>query len=298
MTADRTADPFGTRLAEAVATRGPLCVGIDPHPNALTDWGLDVGVAGLERVARTLVEAVAGEVAVVKPQSAFYEAYGSAGIAVLERVLADAQALGALVLLDVKRGDIGSTMEAYASAYLADGSPLAADAITLSPYLGLGALAPAFELAESTGRGLFVLALTSNADGALVQRADSGGRSVAQRMVDEVGARNRAAGVTSDGVGARGLGSYGLVIGATHAHLDLDLTELCGPVLVPGLGHQGGTPEQIGSAFGAGRYLVLPSSSREIMAAGPDVAAIRKQAQQANAALRSLFSLRDAPFTA
>src|SRR5437764_1658433 len=125
--------PFGTRLAEAMAARGSLCVGIDPHPGLLADWGLPVDAKGLERFALTAVEAVAGEVPVIKPQSAFFEAYGSAGIAVLERTIDEARQAGALVLLDVKRGDVGSTMAAYAAAYLAAGAPLAADAITVSP---------------------------------------------------------------------------------------------------------------------------------------------------------------------
>ena len=161
---------FGTRLTEAVRLRGPLCVGIDPHPALLLEWGLPVSLAGVQRFALTTIDALGGEVAVIKPQSAFFEAYGSRGIAVLERVLAAAKEAGALTLLDVKRGDIGSTMSAYAQAYLSDDSALAADAITLSPYLGFGSLRPAFELAASTGRGVFVLALTSNP--ALVWRAD------------------------------------------------------------------------------------------------------------------------------
>jgi len=139
------------------------------------------------------MEAFAGEVALVKPQSAFFERHGSAGIAVLERVLADAREAGTLVLLDVKRGDIGSTMGGYADAYLTDGSPLAADAVTLSPYLGFGSLDPALTRAASTGRGVFVLARTSNPDGAVVQLAERDGRAVAQAMVDAVAARNAGA---------------------------------------------------------------------------------------------------------
>ena len=115
--------PFGTRLADAIETRGRFCVGIDPHAALLHHWGLDDDVAGLERFALTVVEAVAPVVGVVKPQSAFYERFGSKGIAVLERVIADSRAAGALVLLDVKRGDIGSTSQAYADAYLDPASP-------------------------------------------------------------------------------------------------------------------------------------------------------------------------------
>ena len=148
-------DPYGVRLAAATARRGPLCVGIDPHPGLLRAWDLPVDVGGLERFARGTVAALGAEVAVFKPQSAFFEAYGSRGVAVLEATLVDIAAAGALSLCDAKRGDIGSTMDAYAAAYLSDGSPLAADAVTLSPYLGFGSLDGAVELARTTGpRGL------------------------------------------------------------------------------------------------------------------------------------------------
>ena len=134
--------PFGARFAAALAERGQFCVGIDPHAGLLREWGLDDTVEGLERFALTAVEAVAPYCSVVKPQSAFYERFGSRGIAVLERVIAESRAAGALVLLDVKRGDIGSTSQAYAEAYLDPASPLASDAITVSPYLGFGSLVP------------------------------------------------------------------------------------------------------------------------------------------------------------
>ncbi|MGH3624973.1 MAG: orotidine-5'-phosphate decarboxylase, partial [Sciscionella sp.] len=161
--------PFGSRVSVAVSARGPLCVGVDPHPGLLRDWGLPAGLEGLLRFADTCVAALAGEIAVLKPQSAFFEVYGSAGVAVLERLIAESMQAGALVLLDVKRGDIGSTMSAYAQAYLVDGAPLAADAVTLSPYLGFDSLAPALEMAGRFGRGVFVLARTSNPEGSGVQ---------------------------------------------------------------------------------------------------------------------------------
>ena len=258
--------PFGSRLTTAVSARGPLCVGVDPHPSLLADWGLPVSPAGLERFALTCAEALAGEIAVLKPQSAFFEAFGSAGVAVLERLIAEARQAGALVLLDVKRGDIGSTMAAYAQAYLAEGSPLAADAVTLSPFLGFGSLEPALDLAERTGRGVFVLALTSNEERASVQRARSGDRSVAQAIVDEAAARN---------AGASPVGHVGLVIGATVGHTELDLAALNGAILAPGFGAQGGTVADLGRVFGASLRHVLPSSSREILRHGPDVAALR-----------------------
>jgi orotidine-5'-phosphate decarboxylase len=262
--------PFGARITTAVSVRGPLCVGIDPHPGLLEAWGLPVSADGLARFADSCVEALGADIAVLKPQSAFFEAFGSAGIAVLERTIASARQAGALVLLDVKRGDIGSTMAAYAAAYLADGAPLAADAITVSPYLGFGSLEPALEVAERTGRGVFVLALTSNKEGAAVQRATgAAGRSVAQEIVDEAAARN--AGVTP-------LGPVGLVIGATVGRTELDLAELNGTILAPGFGAQGGTLADLRTVFGASLRHVLPSSSREILRHGPDVTALRDAA--------------------
>jgi orotidine-5'-phosphate decarboxylase len=257
-------------MTTAVSVRGPLCVGIDPHASLLTQWGLPVDAQGLERFAMTCVEAFAGEVAVVKPQSAFFEAHGSAGVAVLERLIAACRAEGALVLLDVKRGDIGSTMAAYAQAYLAEGSPLAADAVTLSPYLGFGSLAPALDLAQQTGRGVFVLALTSNEEGAQVQRARSeDGVSVAQTIVNEAAARN---------AGASPVGHVGLVIGATVRDTELDLSALNATILAPGFGAQGAGIGELRTVFGPALRHVLPASSRDILRHGPDVAALRAAA--------------------
>ncbi|ASR36886.1 orotidine 5'-phosphate decarboxylase [Prauserella marina] len=259
--------PFGQRLASAVADRGPLCAGIDPHPGLLSAWGLTADAAGLERFALSATEVLAEHVAVLKPQSAFFEAYGSAGIAVLERVLVLARQAGALVLLDVKRGDIGSTMAAYTSAYLTDAAPLAADAITVSPYLGFGALEPALAAAQASGRGLFVLARTSNPDGGQVQGALTSGRSVAQAMVDEAAARN---------AGATPMGGVGVVVGATIRPGELDLTALNGPVLAPGFGAQGATADDLVKVFGPDTASVLPASSRDLLKHGPDPAALRE----------------------
>ncbi|GAA3875112.1 orotidine-5'-phosphate decarboxylase [Saccharothrix violaceirubra] len=258
---------FGARLHRAIAERGPLCVGIDPHPGLLDAWGLPRDVSGLERFALTAAEALGDTVAVVKPQSAFFEAYGSKGVAVLERAIAELRAAGALVLLDVKRGDIGSTMAAYAAAYLTDGSPLAADAVTVSPYLGFGSLAPAVEAATASGRGVFALALTSNPEGASVQRATAAdGRSVAQAVVDEAAALN---------AGVEPLGDVGLVVGATLAELGVDLSDLRGPVLAPGFGAQGATVADLRRLFGADLSGVLPTTSRDVLKHGPGAATLR-----------------------
>lgn len=258
--------PFGQRLTDALDRHGPLCVGIDPHPQLLTAWGMSVDADGLAAFADRCVEAFAGTVAVVKPQVAFFEAFGSAGIAVLERTVAALRSAGTLVLADAKRGDIGSTMDAYARSWLGESSPLCSDAVTVSPYLGFGALAPALDLAEETGRGVFVLAATSNPEGAQVQRARvDDGRSVAQVVVDEAAARN---------AGAVPLGSVGVVVGATLTDAP-DLGALGGPVLMPGVGAQGGTADDVRRLVGGAARAAVPNVSREVLRVGPSVQALR-----------------------
>lgn len=256
---------YHERLTTAVTRRGALCVGIDPHPGLLKAWGLSVDAAGVEAFARRVVEAVGAQVAVFKPQSAFFEIHGSAGIAVLERTLADIAQAGALSILDVKRGDIGSTMDAYAEAYLADGSPLAADAITVSPYLGFGSLQPAFDHAHRYGRGVYVLARTSNPEGGQVQLASGkGGSTVAQEIIDAAARLNSQTGQNA----------IGLVVGGTHSDLGCDVTAFNGSILVPGIGFQGGRIDDLPELFGAALGNVLPAVSRDVLGAGPDAAAL------------------------
>ncbi|UQI44577.1 orotidine-5'-phosphate decarboxylase [Streptomyces sp. HU2014] len=271
-----TLAPFGTRLRRAMDERGPLCVGIDPHASLLADWGLSDDIAGLERFTRVVVEALADRVAVLKPQSAFFERFGSRGIAVLERAVADSREAGALVLMDAKRGDIGSTMAAYAATYLDPASPLFSDAVTVSPYLGYGSLRPALDLARESGTGVFVLALTSNPEGSEVQHAvRAGGASVAATMLDHLRAENAA----ENASGA--MGSYGAVVGATlgdtlgAAGADLAID---GPLLAPGIGAQGATAADLPKVFGAAVRDVVPNVSRGVLRHGPDVAALRASA--------------------
>ncbi|WP_235032262.1 orotidine-5'-phosphate decarboxylase [Actinacidiphila yanglinensis] len=248
-------------------TRGQLCVGIDPHARLLTDWGLPDDPGGLERFTMTVVDALAEHTAVFKPQSAFFERFGSRGVAVLEKAVARARAAGALVLMDAKRGDIGSTMAAYAATYLDKDSPLFCDAVTVSPYLGFESLRPALDAAAVSGAGVFVLALTSNPEGAQVQRATAaGGRSVAQVMLDAIAAENE---------GVRPLGSVGAVVGATLGEVGADLA-VNGPLLAPGVGAQGATPADLPAVFGAALPNVLPSVSRDVLRHGPDAGALLK----------------------
>ncbi len=257
---------FGTRLSDAVSRRGLLCPGIDPHAELLQAWGLPAGVEGLRRFCDICVEAFAG-FAIVKPQVAFFEAYGAAGYAVLENTIQALRDEGVLVLADAKRGDIGSTMAAYAEAWAGD-SPLAADAVTASPYLGFGSLQPLLDVAGTHDRGVFVLAATSNPEGAGVQRADAGGRTVAQSIVDAAAERNREA-----------PGSVGVVVGATLSDPP-DVSALDGPVLVPGVGAQGGRPDALSGFGGAKPGQLLPTVSREVLRAGPDVTALRAAAEK------------------
>ncbi|WP_406278837.1 orotidine-5'-phosphate decarboxylase [Nocardia sp. NBC_00881] len=256
---------FGSRLRHAMRHLGPVCVGIDPHPELLRSWGLTEDVEGLERFAEICVEAFDGLAALIKPQVAFFEAYGSGGIAVLERTIDVLRASGTLVLADAKRGDIGSTMDAYARTWLGDG-PLGSDAVTVSPYLGFGSVAPALTLAENNHRGVFVLAATSNPEGAQVQRAVTAeGRTIAQTMVDQAAVRNAGA----------EFGSVGVVVGATLTEAP-DLSVLNGPILMPGVGAQGGGPETIRDLVPAPMLrAVVPNVSREVLRDGPTVPALR-----------------------
>ena len=275
--------PFGARLKTATVERMPICVGIDPHPALLRAWGLNDDVAGLERFTMTVVEALATQVAVIKPQAAFFERFGSAGVAVLERAIASIRDAGGLSIVDAKRGDIGSTMSAYADAYVGKESPLAGDAVTVSPYLGFGSLRPLLDLAAQTGRGVFVLALTSNPEGGDVQHAHRpDGSTVAQAIIDAAAAEN---------AGTTPLGSIGVVVGATVTGIgrEHDLSALNGPILAPGIGAQGATAQDLQAVFGSALPYVLPSSSREVLGAGPTVSGLREAAERTSAAVDAVL---------
>ncbi|WP_327654892.1 orotidine-5'-phosphate decarboxylase [Streptomyces sp. NBC_00483] len=260
-------DPFGARLRRVMDERGPLCVGIDPHAALLSSWGLNDDIGGLETFTRVCVEALADTAAVVKPQMAFFERFGSQGVAVLERAVADLRAAGTLVVMDAKRGDIGSTMAAYAETFLHKDSPLFSDALTVSPYLGYGSLKPAVDLARESGAGLFVLALTSNPEGSEVQHAvRADGRNVGATMLGHLAEEN---------AGEDPMGSFGAVVGATLGDLSSYELDINGPLLAPGIGAQGATAADLPSVFGSAVRNVVPNVSRGVLKAGPSVAALR-----------------------
>ena len=256
---------FGRRLRDALDQYGPLCVGIDPHEALLRAWGMDATAAGAREFGLRTVEAAAGRVGIVKPQVAFFERYGAAGFAALEDVIAAARAAELIVMADAKRGDIGTTMDGYAAAWLAPGAPLESDALTLSPYLGTDSLNAAFSAATAHEKGVFVLAATSNPEASALQRARvDDEESVAERVAHDVAARN---------IGAPGsLGPIGLVVGATVDRRAYGLSDivLAGtPILAPGFGAQGAEPDDLGRLFGYVSSQVVASESRSILSAGP-----------------------------
>lgn len=263
------AQTFSQRLVAAGQEHGRLCVGIDPHAALLEQWGLDNTVEGLRAFSETCVEAFAGHAAVVKPQVAFFERFGAAGFAVLEDTLARLRESGTLVIADAKRGDIGSTMAGYAAAWLAPGAPLETDALTVTPYLGVGSLDPAIELAAQHGKGVFVMAANSNPEAAALQTGTIDGKMLSQRMVDECAQYNR----TDD---PEYIGHVGVVVGATVQTPPV-LDGLNAPVLMPGVGAQGATMADAEAIAGEIGHLVFPSVSRSVLTAGPDVAELRKR---------------------
>lgn len=281
---------FGDRLAKAMAERGPLCVGIDPHPNLLEQWGLEDSAAGLAAFTEAVYEGCAPFAATLKPQVALFERHGSAGLAVLEALFARAAADGVLIVADAKRGDIGSTMKAYADAWLGSSSPLGTDSVTLSPYLGFESLRPALDLADENDRGIFVLALTSNPEGKSVQHvgASESEGAVAKRIIAASTAENASRQWEQ-------MGPCGLVVGATVGQalvdLGIDLSVFNGPILSPGYGAQGASAADLYRVFAGVESQVLVNSSRGVLAAGPSVEGL---AQAAQAARNDLLAARGA----
>jgi len=266
-------DAFGTRLLERIRALGPLCVGIDPSPRLLEAWDRPDSIEGLEFFALAVLEAVVDVAAVIKPQVSFFERFGSEGYRVLERVLQEARDADILVIADAKRGDISSSNLGYADAWLSDRSPLRVDALTISPYVGVAALAPLFEGAQSSGRGVFVLGATSNDEGRLLQTARTvdGERTedMVLRMVSEFNRRDD------------GQGSVGAVFGATRDRGEFNLASLGGPFLVPGVGAQGADADRVARLFErCPQGTILANVGRAILDAGPDRSGLRDAAQR------------------
>ena len=263
------ADSFAARFADARAVHGPLVCGLDPSGELLDSWQLGDTPEGLDRFAEIMLDAVTGAVGLIKPQSAFYERHGWRGIRTLQRLISNARAAGLLVILDVKRGDVGTTNDAYAEAYLGKGAPLAADAITVHPYLGVGAMGTFVSQAAESGSCLLVVTRSTNPEGRPVQTALTGpGASVEQQLLREIGALNQ---LLAPGT----IGPVGAVIGPTHMHPELDLAAANCLFLAPGVGMQGATAADVAAVFAGCPDRVMPSASRSVLSAGPGVSRLR-----------------------
>jgi orotidine-5'-phosphate decarboxylase len=277
--------PFAARFAAARAEAGPLVWGLDPSSGVLTDWGLGDSADGLDRFADIVLAAAPGAAGLVKPQSAFYERHGWRGIATLQRLIEGMRAAGVLVILDVKRGDVGSTNDAYAEAYLGQDAPLAADAITVHPYLGLSAMASFVNRAHESGSLLLVVVRSSNPEGRSIQAAKvpGTGRTVEQDLLEEIGAINEQ--LTPGGVGP-----VGAVMGPTHMEPQLDLAAPACLFLAPGVGAQGATPADVAKVFAACPDRVMPSASRSLLSAGPDIGRLQAAVGALAAEFRSVLA--------
>ncbi|MBO6689566.1 MAG: orotidine-5'-phosphate decarboxylase [Henriciella sp.] len=226
---------FADRLIAATRAHGPLCVGIDPHAGRIPDlFGGDTP-EGLERWGISVVEAAAGRAGIVKPQAGLFERHGWQGMRALAQVCAAAKDHGLIVLMDAKRGDIGSTAEGYAKAYLAANSPFVCDALTVNPYMGLDTLEPHVRTAEESGKGVIVLARTSNPGSADYQAKDLEGAPLYARVVESL------APMIDRLKGSSGWSGLTLVTGATGPDEARQLRALAPDALflVPGYGAQG-----------------------------------------------------------
>jgi orotidine-5'-phosphate decarboxylase len=276
------AAPFAVRFAAVRGRFGPLALGADPHGALLEQWGLTDTPDGLERFTDILLAAAKGTVGLIKPQSAFYERHGWRGIRALTRLVETARGEDILVILDAKRGDVGSTNDAYAQAYLGPGAPVGADALTVHPYLGLAAMGAFTDRARQAGSCLFVVTRSTNPEGRAVQAATRDGRSVEQRLLEDIGALNAR-------LAPGGIGPVGAVIGPAPLDPPLDLAAANALFLAPGVGAQGATPGDVAATFAACPGRVIPSASRSLLAAGPDPAALADAAAALNARFRVLL---------
>lgn len=239
---------------------GPFCLGIDPSSALLAKWGFPDSVDGVSRFCDCIARWTEDRIAIVKPQVAFFERFGSPGIAMLEKFISTMQSRGTLILMDAKRGDIGSTVAAYASAYFDEASPLRSDALTANAYLGLGALTPLLAKAHDVGAAVFVVVASSNTEGVELQASrHRNGRSVSEYLAEEIGRWN------DQKVSA----AAGAVVGATRSADVAPLLQLIGnaPVLLPGFGAQGASLSMIRDLPGAHR--LVPTASRSVLSAGP-----------------------------
>jgi len=264
---------FGVRLGKTFEKYGQLCVGIDPHAELLSSWGLSDSPEGLREFAFTTLSAVAGRVGIIKPQVSFFERHGSAGYKVLEDLCVAARDAGLLVILDAKRGDIGTTMQAYFDAWLGKAAPFVCDALTVSPFLGFDSMLDIYSQAAERGKGIIVLCATSNPEGASLQQAImANGLTVSANIWQSLRKINEVTQTPGEQ-----LGSFGAVIGATLRLKQFGLQEIeTNPlkavtnnfILAPGFGAQGARLNMLDRLFGEASPSVIASVSRSVLSAG------------------------------
>lgn len=238
---------FADRLAVALEKSGtPLCMGFDPHPALLPAFLADHEPVEALRLFGQLAIEVAAEAGLpaVKPQVALFEQHGPAGMGVLAELGDQARQAGLLVIMDAKRGDIGSTSAAYAAAWLGPDAPFVADALTVNPFMGMDTLIPFIEAAASNGRGLFVLVRTSNEGSGDLQDLEAGGKPVWQQLADQLAQLEKGAAASL--AGNSGWSGLGVVVGATRPQQAEALRIILpnAPFLIPGYGAQGAGPER------------------------------------------------------
>lgn len=265
------ADTFASRFAAVRSQYGPLAWGLDPSGAILEAWGVGDTPDGLDRFVDLALSAAVGTVGLVKPQAAFYERHGWRGFRTLQRLITEARGAGLLVIVDAKRGDVGTTNDAYAEAFLGKDAPLGADALTVHPYLGVGAMGTFVARAHEAGSCLLVVTRSSNPEGRVVQSAvDASGRSVEEQLLVEIGELNAH-------LAPGQIGPIGAVVGPTHMDPALDLRAAQGLFLAPGVGAQGATSADVARVFATCPDRVIPSASRSLLR-GPDVHQLRDTA--------------------
>ncbi|PIT68893.1 orotidine-5'-phosphate decarboxylase [Bartonella tribocorum] len=245
---------------------GPLCVGFDPSHKVLQSWNLSPDYKGLKDFCDILLTAVVGQVGIIKPQAAFFELYGVEGLQALKELIENAHKQGLLVLVDTKRGDIGSTAEAYGKAWLGGNSPFKADAITVNPFLGFDALIPLIKIAEETKTAVFMVVQSSNLEGKDIRNARIGAQTVSVHLAQRICDYN-----SQSSSQYRHIGPIGAVIGATLGNEAKETIEQLenSLFLVPGIGAQGGTITQLTQQFPQRLWKnIIPSISRSITEAG------------------------------
>jgi orotidine-5'-phosphate decarboxylase len=256
---------FADRLNALPTTADRLCVGIDPHPGILADWGLPDSPEGITRFARAVLDTASTHgIQLLKPQVAFFERHGVAGMAALADTIGRAREAGLVVIADAKRGDVGSTVAAYASAWLEPGGDFESDAVTTVAFQGVGSIEPMCEAALHYNKGLFVLVNTSNPEGWVLQGARVGGaETVSQYLLNGLIEREQR---------SPRRGWLGAVIGAT---LTAETRSVTVPgdmplwILAPGFGHQGASLSDVSALFGDASSRVIPTVSRSIVSNGP-----------------------------